>query len=216
MRALVLAADPEQLAALGQALESVGLRVELLADAAAARRRLASSTPDLVVMDARGPQLALFEVYEALRESLAGASVPVIFARYAAEQVDHDGPDHYLPTSSDAAAVAALAGELLDLPEPGVVVPGDAADRPAPATPREQPATGGVGRVLELLLLMVGVVLLLVGGAIVLLRRDTLPPLVVPPTAVPATAVPRASPAPAFGVLPAAASPPLPSPSPTP
>jgi CheY-like chemotaxis protein len=215
VRALVVAADPAERAALARALASIGLHVELPADAEAARRHLAASIPELVVLDGQGSRAPLFEVYQALRENPGGRSIPVIFARFSEEGVAHDGADHYLPTDSDAAAVARLAREILGVgdaegpaPEAGAAV--------AEPTPRavEGAERGREGRVLQMVLLVLGILLLLIGAALVLLRRETLPLLIAPSAAVPASPAPASSPGPLFGMLPPVGGL-SPSPSPT-
>jgi CheY-like chemotaxis protein len=203
VRALVLAGDPVRRAALGRALESIGLQVELLADAERARRRLAASLPDLAVLDGHGSQLPLFEVYLSLRGEPAGAPIPVIFAHFTEEGVVHDGPDHYLPTDSAPELVATTARELLGIADVDHHTAGDEAAPAEPSTgARDEPRRRRAGRVLEVVLLALGIVLLFIGGALVLLQRETLPPLIVPPTVAPASPAPKSSPEALFGVLP--------------
>lgn len=112
--ALVVATDERELAGLGRALEGAGFEARLVASTETARHWIAAEHPDLLVLDASVPRLAQFHLYSELRGADGNADTPILFARYEGGSTEGGGRDGYLPPMADAAAVGALAWDLLD------------------------------------------------------------------------------------------------------
>jgi len=80
-RDVVLIVDdtPANLAYLSDALDEAGFKVLVAIDGATAIERLQHITPDIILLDAVMPGMDGFETCRALKESIAGRDVPVIF-----------------------------------------------------------------------------------------------------------------------------------------
>jgi DNA-binding response OmpR family regulator len=78
-RVLVVDDDPEVVAAVGEALQDDGYRVETATDGAAALKSVLEAPPDLIVLDVRMPNLNGWEFCEIVRRQSHTRDVPVLF-----------------------------------------------------------------------------------------------------------------------------------------
>jgi DNA-binding response OmpR family regulator len=99
-RVLVVDDDPEVVAAVGEALQDDGYRVETATDGASALKSVLEAPPDLIVLDVRMPNLNGWEFCEIVRRQSHTRDVPVLFLTACTEVRDQitamqvGGSDH--------------------------------------------------------------------------------------------------------------------------
>jgi len=99
-RVLVVDDDPEVVAAVGEALQDEGYRVETATDGATALKSVLEAPPDLIVLDVRMPNLNGWEFCEIVRRQSHTRDVPVLFLTACSEVRDQitamqvGGSDH--------------------------------------------------------------------------------------------------------------------------
>ncbi len=99
-RVLVVDDDPEVVAAVGEALQDDGYRVETATDGASALKSVLEAPPDLIVLDVRMPDLNGWEFCEIVRRQSHTRDVPVLFLTACSEVRDQitamqvGGSDH--------------------------------------------------------------------------------------------------------------------------
>jgi two-component system, OmpR family, phosphate regulon response regulator PhoB len=219
VRALVVSADAEQLAALSRALEGAGIRAPLLSDLESAPDRLRDGRPDLIVLDGALPRLTLFRLYRELRQGPDTASTPILFAGFPDPPAERDGLDFYLPPAAEPEALTTVLRDLAgsgDRPEP-LAAARDAAESPVvstgvpapvPAGPVASPAGRRPG--FRSVARAVGLVVLVLAGGAMLLGPGLVPPTASPGTSITATQLPlRTAPPPPTPVAGSSPAPPV-------
>ena len=113
---LVVDDDPESRRALSDLLTADGYRVACASGGREALRRIASESPDCVVLDYAMPEVTGFEVLRTLRE--AGNEVPVVMLSAKSDSYDKvsgysSGADVYVGKEEDPGVLRAAVRRLL-------------------------------------------------------------------------------------------------------
>ena len=121
-RVLVVDDDHEARLLLSTVVARAGFDVNAVADGSMALTMMASTPPDIVLLDAHLPRLSGFDVCKRIREDVRTASIPVVmltaFAGDDARQRSMDaGATEFVPKPFRADALLELLERLLAAPQ---------------------------------------------------------------------------------------------------